>query len=70
MIEEFVLLDKSQKPGEEDLERVLGRVKTHWDNLTAHAVKENPDAKPEWRHYTKKAAGPMSCAASVATSSI
>ena len=54
MLEEYILLDKAQQPTDEDLERVLGRVKTHWDNLTAYAIKENPDAKPEWKFYTKK----------------
>lgn len=54
MPEERVFLDRSHQPTDDDLAGALGRVKTHWDNLTTYAMKENPDAKPEWKCYTKK----------------
>lgn len=46
--------DRSRRPSDADLARVLGRTKGHWDRLLAHVAHVSPDARPEWKYYTKK----------------
>ena len=53
--DEPVFPDKAHAPSDADLASALGRVKRHWDSFAAHAVEANPDAKPEWSFYSKKA---------------
>ena len=54
-----VFLDKSKRPGEQDLSEALGETKQLWDQVKTY-VKENvPDIIEDWKHYGKNSGWTM-----------
>ena len=53
-MEEPLFTDKSHRPTDSDLAKVLGRAKRHWDSLQAHALSAIRAAKADWKHYAGK----------------
>ena len=46
--------DKSTTPSDTDLSLVLGRTKTHWDNLITHIASEYPPLESTWGYAGAK----------------
>ena len=53
-MDEPVFPDKSKRPSDADLAKVLGPAKRHWDNFVAHIREMNPGGTAEWKHYAGK----------------
>jgi len=53
-MDEPVLTDKSHRPTDADLGKVLGPAKRHWDSFAAHVEKVNAGGTAEWKHYAGK----------------
>ena len=53
-MDEPLFADKSHRPSDADLAKVLGPAKRHWDAFTAHIQAVNAGGTSEWKHYAGK----------------
>ena len=53
-MDEPLFADKSHRPTDADLAKVLGPAKRQWDNFTSHVQEVNASGTAEWRHYAGK----------------
>ncbi len=51
---EIIFGNKSNKPGENDLKKVLGPAAVLWHNIEDFIRNENGETKGEWKFYMKK----------------
>jgi hypothetical protein len=53
-MDEPLFADKSHRPTDADLAKVLGPAKRPWDSFMAHVQEVNAGGTAEWKHYAGK----------------
>jgi hypothetical protein len=54
-----VLTDKTKRPGDDELSKVLGEAKVFWDELKDYAGANYANLTEDWKHYGKNSGWTM-----------